>query len=369
MKAFRPRHRPRLAVALWGALLLPTLVIAQGTVGALRFALVQSSVGGNTYLADGTVEALRDTLVAAQVAGRITEVSVRAGDHVLAGHVLMRIDPSAAAQQVAGSQAQLAQAQALLASARADQDRTQQLFDKGYLSKAALDHAQAQFKAAQAQAQSLNAQARATAVQAAYYTVRAPYAGWVARVAVSVGDMASPGAPLLGLYDPSALRVTAQVPESVTARLDASAVATVSLPHAPQEARQISGTKVTVLPALDATTHSATVRIDLPSLPPSVQPGQFAQTRLSLNGLAVGADEPTRTRTLMPWSAVVQRGEVTAAYVINAQGQAQLRQIRLGRRDTSGNAQVEVLAGLSVGEKVALDPVAAAQTIGPAAKP
>jgi multidrug efflux system membrane fusion protein len=336
-------------------------VAAAGDGSALRTAIAQSGQAQTSYIADASIEAVRDSRIAAQVAGRITDLSVQAGDHVQAGQVLMHIDPSMAAQQVAGSQAQVAQAQAMLTAARADLDRAKRLYAKEYLSKAALDHAQAQFQSAEAQARALTAQAAATNVQAGYYTVRAPYSGWVAQVSVAVGDMAAPGLPLVALYDPAALRVTVQLPETVVGRLDRTAPAVVELTNlpadAPAAARRQTVSRINVLPALDAATHSATVRIDLPAQPASVLPGQFARVRFTLKSA-----EPTAgtaiARVLVPRSAVVQRGELSAVYVVNAQGQAQLRQVRLGREN---GEQVEVLAGVAVGEKVALDPVAAAQ--------
>ncbi len=323
----------------------------------LQVATVQSSASLNRYTAEGAVEAVRDSRIAAQVAGRITEVLVKAGDAVKAGQVLLRIDPSVASEQVSASRAQLAQAQAMLASARSDFERAQRLHAKQYVSDAAFEHAQTQYTAAQAQAQALKAQAQATGAQADFYTLRAPYAGWVSRVDVSAGDLATPGRSLLAVYDPSALRVTATVPESMLSRLDRKGAAAV----------QIAGLSVDlkvgaieVLPALDASTHTAVVRVALAASTGaassgSLQPGQFARLQLPLLGTA-----PTSKQAgaYVPRAAVVQRGELSAVYVVDDQGRPALRQVRLGREQGD---LVEVLAGLSAGERVALDPVAAAR--------
>ncbi|WP_374594497.1 efflux RND transporter periplasmic adaptor subunit [Aquabacterium sp.] len=323
----------------------------------LQVATVQSSASLNRYTAEGAVEAVRDSRIAAQVAGRITEVLVKAGDAVKAGQVLLRIDPSVASEQVSASRAQLAQAQAMLASARSDFERAQRLHAKQYVSDAAFEHAQTQYTAAQAQAQALRAQAQATGAQADFYTLRAPYAGWVSRVEVSAGDLATPGRPLLAVYDPSALRVTATVPESMLSRLDRKGAAAV----------QIAGLSVDlkvgpleVLPALDAATHTAVVRVALTASTGaassgSLQPGQFARLQLPLLGAASAAKQ---AGAYVPRAAVVQRGELSAVYVVDDQGRPALRQVRLGREQGD---LVEVLAGLSAGEHVALDPVAAAR--------
>jgi multidrug efflux pump subunit AcrA (membrane-fusion protein) len=61
-------------------------------------------------------------------------------------------------------------------------------------------------------------------------------------------------------------------------------------------------------------------------------------------------------RLLVPVEALVERGDVTAVYVIDASGRATLRQIRPGHRF---DGKVEVLAGLSAKERIAVDPIAA----------
>ena len=94
--------------------------------------------------------------------------------------------------------------------------------------------------------------------------------------------------------------------------------------------------------------------IDLLSLPPGLQglaPGMFARAWLPVRAT-------TGARLFIPTQAVVRRAEMTGAYVVDAAGRALLRQVRLG---PSADGRTEVLAGLSAGERVALDPQAAAR--------
>ncbi len=62
-------------------------------------------------------------------------------------------------------------------------------------------------------------------------------------------------------------------------------------------------------------------------------------------------------RLLIPRSALVRRSEVSGVYVLDGEGDIRLRQVRQGRQ--YGEDQIEILAGLEVGEQVALDPIAA----------
>ena len=336
------------SMALFAGLWPAAPAWAQGP--GLVTAPVQSAGDKSSQAFDGTVEAVRQSVVAAQVAGAIVALDVKAGDMVKAGQTLARIDARAAEQNVGASDAQLRSAQALLDVARKDFERQKQLFDKQYISQAALERAESQFKAAQAQAAALQAQAAAARTQSGFYVVRAPFAGVVADVPAAQGDMAMPGRALLTLYEPGALRGTAAVPESALS-LPPKGVR-VEFPGLSEAQRWLDAAPVQVLPTVDATTHTVQLRIGLPSSLTSVAPGSFA--RVWVPAAAQGA----AGRLYVPVAAIVRRAELNGVYVVNDQGMAQLRQVRLGR---SVGDRIEVLAGVSAGEHVALDPQAAAR--------
>lgn len=324
---------------------------ASTSASALASAPVSSSSAGMSSF-DGVVEAVRHTVVAAQVAGAVTSLEVRAGDPVKAGQVLARIDARAPEQQASASDAQWHSAQALLDVAAKDLQRQQQLFAKQYISQAALDRAEAQYKAAQAQAAAQRAQAGAARTTAGLHVLRAPFAGIVAEVPVAVGDMALPGKPLVVLYEPGALRVSAALPQSLLGTPAAGLrLEFAGLPEA-QRWYTPDAAQLQWLPTVDPATHTVQLRIALPAAAPGLVPGLFARVWLPLPG----ADKAARL--FVPASAVVRRAGMSGLYVVDAQGRAQLRQVRLGRVQ---GEQIEVLSGVSAGERVALEPQAAAR--------
>ncbi len=154
-------------------------------------------------------------VVAAQVAGAgRPRWTSKAATVVKAGQVLLRIDARAADQTAAASDAQVRAARASLDVATKDFERQKQLFEKNYISQAALERAESQFKATQAQAAAQLAQAGAARTQSGLLSwCRRRMPAWSSEVPVALGDMAMPGRPLLTLYDPAALRVTAAVPQ------------------------------------------------------------------------------------------------------------------------------------------------------------
>ncbi len=277
---------------------------------------------------DGVVEAVRQTVLASQVAGSVVALDVRAGSRVKAGQVLVRLDARAAEQQAGAAAAQVQAARAAQEAATRELDRQRQLFQKSYISQAALDRAEAQFKATQAEAAAQLASAGAALTQSGFYSIKAPYDGIVADVAVVLGDMAMPGRPLLTLYDPAALRVTAAVPQSAAAHIGSGNALQAEVPGA--AAGRVVPVRWNLLPAVNPATHTLELRLDLPAGVAAV-PGMFARAWLP-GGTSVSP------RFSVPARAVVRRAELTGLYVIGrrrhaaaAPGAPRARERRPGR--------------------------------------
>lgn len=317
--------------------------LVHGQPGSQPSAVAQWRDLDRVVAVEGVIEAERQSVLAAQVAGRVVVLSVKAGDAVTAGAPLVQIDARAAVQAEQASQSQVREAKANLANAKARFERSRELFAQKFVSQAALDQAQADYLAAEAQTAAALANAGQSATSRSFTTIVAPYDGLVASTDAEVGDMATIGKPLVTIFDPRALRVSATVPQAVLAKADLAAPIRIDVPASK---REVVATKVTVVPVADTRTHTTRVRLDLPPSP-SLLPGQFARALLVTG----------RARALtVPASAILRRSEVTAVYVLDANGQAQLRQVRVGE---TADGQVEVLAGLRAGERVALDPVRA----------
>jgi len=303
-----------------------------------------------TISAEAVVEAVRQSTVSAQIAGRIVDLRFDVGDYVKQGEVIARIDERAVAQAAEASEAQVREAQAALANARASYERSRQLLAQKFISQAALDQAEAAYKAAQARVSALIAGAGAAATERSFATIVAPYSGVVSARHVELGEMATPGRPLMTGFDPSTLRVVATVPQAQVAAIRALGKAKIEVPSL---GRWVNVNKMTLVPAADPRTHTTRIRLDLPADVRGVVPGIYARAHF-----VVG----TAPKLLVPRAAVVRRSEVTAVYVVDEQGRARLRQVRLGA--AGDEASIEVLAGLQPGERVALEPVKAGMAPG-----
>ena len=280
------------------------------------------------FPAESLVEAVQQATVGAQIAGRVLEVKADAGQSVKKGDVLMRIDAREAAEAARAAEAQYA-------NAKVSYDRTKSLVSQKFMSSAALDKARADLDAAAAN------RAAAGAGQS-HATIVAPMTGIIARRHAEMGDMATPGKPLLTIYQPGTLRVTASIPQY---RLKAMRDVKTARVEFPELGKWVDAVKVQILPTADAATHVSQVRVNLPDVPEAT-PGMFARVHF-----VTGQAE----KLTVPASAVLRRGEVAAVYVQTADNRLSLRQLRLG--DAVGQGEIEVLAGLSAGDKVVTDPV------------
>lgn len=329
---------------------------AHANQSAVKSVAAQASAAGAQEVSlEAVVEAVRQATLSAQVPGAIVSLNVKAGDRVRAGQELLRIDASAAQQNVVGNTAQLEAAQAALRVAGQELARQKLLFEKQYISQGALDRAQGQFDTAQAQVQAQQAQTRAAQTQTGFFSVRAPFHGVVSDVPVTLGDMAMPGRPLVTLHDPSALRVSAAVPQSMIegVRKQLKSVRYEIAGHT-----SVAAASVQMLPAVDPVTHTAQLRVALPAGIEGLVPGMFARVWVPGSAASAAAQNGAKDtaqvgRVFLPLTAIVRRAEMTGVYVMDAQGQPRLRQVRLGR--TMGQT-VEVLSGVSAGEQVVSEP-------------
>ncbi len=292
---------------------------------------------------DGVVEAVNQATLSAQTAGRVLEIPFDVNDYVEAGQVVIRFTDveqvSASRRASAGLQA----AQADAAEAELSFRRTEELVAKQLLARATLDQARARRDAARAALESARAGVSEAGEQVDYTVIRAPYSGILTERLVEVGESVRPGQPLVSGLSLDQLRVNVEVPQSDIQAIREHGAAMVILP----DGRRIEASSVVIFPYADPKTHSFRIRVELPEANTGLQPGMTVKTAFKTG---------ETQRIVLPATALVSRSEVTAVYVVAADQRVSLRQVRVGHRFGD---RIEVLAGLSAGERVAADPLAA----------
>jgi RND family efflux transporter MFP subunit len=228
-------------------------------------------------------------------------------------------------------------------------ERTRDLQRQGFVSQAALDMAQTKFQSAQALREQAQAASRQSSLAQGFTQVTAPFDGWVAQTLADPGDLAVPGKPLMVVYAPDALRVAVQMPASRAVLARQSTRVEMQVPRTGGTSQWVAPAKRIQVPATDPQTQTALWRLDLAAADAAtVQPGEPVRVRF--------AGAAGSSRLVLPQSAVLRRGELTAVYVVSGGGFT-LRAVRLGA--ALGDDGVAVLSGLAGGERVALDPVRA----------
>ena len=269
----------------------------------------------------GTVRAKLHATLEAKLSGRIDKLPVVLGQWVKVGELVARLD-------AAEFNARLEQAQASLEQAERDWKRVSVLFEQQAVTRAEYDAAQSR----QRVAKGATAEAKA---MSSYVEVLAPFDGVVTKKWVDVGDLAAPGKPLVELEDPSALRLEADVPESLIARVrlgDKLPVRVALLSGG------LEGVVSEIAPVSDSSSRTFLVKLDLPTSA-SLRSGQFAR-------VAVPVDETSALR--VPVGAVVQRGQMEMVFV-ETNRVAHLRLVKTGKRVGD---EVELVSGVEAGERV-----------------
>jgi len=306
-------------------------------------AVGQKSVANYSDI-DGVVEAVMQSTLSSQIPGRVLSLNVKAGDRVKAGQVLATIDDRETQTGVLRSQAQLQQSDAELRQLQIALKRTQELKTQGFVSSAALDLAEAQYKAAQASRDSAGAATAQAKVTQSFSKVSAPYDAWVLETSAQAGDLALPGKPLITIYAPQPLRVVVQWPAS-----QKSSLPKLNDIQIQSGSETIKPVAMQIMPNADGISQTIGIKLDLPRTGAVVNasPGQQVQVRIAGAAQAKG---------LVPKSAILRRGEITAVYVAQENGFA-MKLVRLGA--DHGSAGVEIWAGLKDGDLIAIDAVQA----------
>ena len=293
---------------------------------------------------EASIEAIHHSTVSAETSGRITEINFNTDDVVKEGQVLMRITPAQQQASLAGARASVREAEVRLSESETEFQRVQGIFEKKLVARSALDKAVADLKAAQQKLHGAEANLKAASEKLKYTSIRAPFTGVVVRRLVEVGEAVVTGKPVMEGLSLDELRVAAYAPQSALHYMRNKPEISIVFPQQQHDTLAVSD--VTVSPRADALSHSFLVRANLPKFTKGVYPGMLVKMNVTLG---------KQTGLLIPSQAIVHRSELTAVYVVEHQ-QVSLRQIRIGR---VVNGAVEVLAGVSAGETVALDPVRA----------
>jgi RND family efflux transporter MFP subunit len=191
----------------------------------------------------------------------------------------------------------------------------------------------------QARQQQARSQQDSAQTYLSYSRIVAPMDGIVTAKSVDVGTVVMPGAPLLTVQDTARYRLEASLPEEYLAHAQAGETVSVET-----EGGQFAGRVAEVVPAADVASHTFLLKIDLPP------DGHWRSGEYGQASIPIGEAQSLA----VPAAAVVEHGELQGVFVVGAEGSVEYRLVKTGK--LSGD-RVEILSGLSAGEKVAVSQV------------
>jgi HlyD family secretion protein len=322
--------------------------------------------------ASGYVTARRRATVASKITGKLIEVNVEEGMAVREGQVLARLDDATLRATLALAEAQADAArrgvrenEVRLKEANLMLTRMSRLIKDGLVTQAELEAAEAQVDSFDARILAAHEQVRVAEQQVALAKtnlddtiIRAPFSGVAISKDAQPGETVSPVSAgggftrtgICTIVDMQSLEIEVDVNEAYINRVrpgqDVSA-ALDAYPDAPIPARVI-----TTVPTADRQKATVLVRIGFNELDSRILPDMGVKVTF-LRDDDSGADLAARRVTLVPKSAIRTEGERSYAFVVSSTGIVDRRAVTTGGTDGD---RLEVLAGLTAGERVVVSP-------------
>ena len=282
--------------------------------------------------ANGNLAAWQEAVISTEISNlRLTDVRVNVGDRVQKGQVLARISNDTVEAELSQSKASVAEAEAMLAEAKANGDRARQYQITGFLSAQQINQYLTAEKTAIARLNAARARMQADQLRLAQTVVRAPDAGVISARTATVGSMAQPGQELFRLIRGSRLEWRAEISAADLGKVKPGMTATLTTPNG----ARVQGRVRMVAPTVDPQTLNGLVYVDLPVAETgnSLRAGMFARGEFELG----------RTHTMsLPQSAVVLRDGFS--YVFRLDGANNIAQTKV--------SQVKVVVGQRMGDQI-----------------
>ena len=325
----------------------------------------------------GNIQAVTEAPILARAEGYVQRRFVDIGDRVTAGQLLAVVEAPDLDQQVRQAQAAVEQAQADLARASAALEqgkanesiaqvtatRWDNLVKRGAVSKQDNDQYQAQYQAQAANVKALEravdaAKGNISAMQAnvgrltemqGYLSVRAPFAGVVTLRNVDVGTLVNTGSTMLfRIAQTNLLRTYLNVPQSSASDVHVAQTASLATPELPE--RKFSGSVTRTANALDPSSRTLLVEVQVPNPEGKLLPGMYVEVDLHIPR----KDPPL----LLPSDTLTVRPEGTMVAALDSGDAVHFQRVVVGR-DFGSN--IEVLSGLAAGQRVIANPNDAVQ--------
>jgi membrane fusion protein, multidrug efflux system len=286
----------------------------------------------------GALYAKERTTIASQVEGNVADVSADMGDSVAAGQVMLRIDPREYQLHAGSAEAALNQASARAANSAARYARALELRRDGTIAPEQFDQIAATMRMDQADQQAAQRALDLAKKKLSDTEIRAPFAGFVQKRMVSLGEYVAPGKDVYELIATDPIKLRCPMPERYVPLAKLGMPVNLTIDARPGD--KFTGTITRIAPALDEQSRTLLVEAEVRNPTGELKPGFFAHVTIDL-----GQDRAL----FVPQSAVLRYAGVARVFVITG-GVARSREVKTGAVEGD---QIEIIDGLKAGDRVA----------------
>jgi multidrug efflux system membrane fusion protein len=296
----------------------------------------------------GFGEAIASVDVKPQITGAVMQVTVKDGQMVKAGDLLLKLDDRTLRANIAKDQATIAKSEANLAQANGDAERARTLLQRNAGSQQLADQAIAAAKAAAATVEADRAVLQADQIQLGYTNITAPISGRVGVVNTSVGNYVTAGTSLMIITQMAPMRVSFALPErnldTLRELLAAPVADNVAIRTRDEKEPRTHGTLNFVDSSVDRDTGTVVAKADVANADGALWPGQYVQIAVSVG------DQPENPT--VPLQALQQGPDGT--FVFRVKADQTVERVKVEVADVVGQ-NAAVTAGIEAGDHVVIE--------------
>ncbi|MFY9792293.1 MAG: efflux RND transporter periplasmic adaptor subunit [Candidatus Sulfotelmatobacter sp.] len=324
-------------------------VTAQLAIPSVSIVLPKQTAPAQEIILPGNIQPFISSPIYARTDGYLKNWYFDIGAHVKAGDLLAIIQTPEVDEQLAQARSTLATAQANLELAQITRDRYQGLLKKHAVPQQSVDNAVGTYAANKAIVDADEANVRHYAALVSFEKVYAPFDGVIIARNTDIGDLINSGsstAPRTDLFDmvqATTLRVYVNVPEEYSQGVKVGETqADLVLAEFPD--KRFAGKLVRTADAINATTRTLLVEVDVPNPSGTLFSGSYAEVHLKI---------PSRNSTfLIPVNTLIFRSEKLQVGLVK-NGKVTVTDVTPGH---DFGSEIEIVAGLNANDQIVLNP-------------
>ena len=298
---------------------------------ALTVTVIQPQVENwkQSLTANGNIAAWQEVVIGSELSGqRITKVNVNIGDVVKRGQILAEINNESIHADLATSKANYAEAQAILADARINNQRIQQLKNTGAISQQEATKYLTSQSTAQAKLDAAKAQIDSNQLRLTQTQVVAPDNGVISARTATVGSLAQMGQEMFRMIRDDRLEWRAEVTATDLYKLKQGLSVSITSPDPNRP--KVTGTVRMIAPIIDPQTRYGLVYVDIPNTD-AVRMGMFVKGEFDIGD---------KSAITVPQTAILLRDGFSYVFTVNKDNRVTQQKVSIGRRL---NDRVEIL--------------------------